>query len=504
MRYFNTHGPVNDTEHYVVPRNELITDLVAEIERGKYFTIYAPRQMGKTTLLRRLHEILSLKPDYVPLSFSFEAFEAWSESDFLAEFGEWLGTEISAGLPHSHPNSKAVQALLTNSPPVDYRSLWRFSKKLQELVPDLKIVMIIDEFDATPQEAISHLLQTWRQIYLANTPPRTLQSIILIGLQNMATLNLDRSSPFNIARQLQLSGFTLDEVENLLAQYTTETGQSFTSGALSQIHHQTAGQPFLVNRLATILTKEIATNQEQPITLPDLDKALRQLVKERHYNFETIARHARTFEEEVLQILFGKLYPFNFNDPLVHTLQMHGIISQTKAGYCQIANPIYSKVLTAYFRPRELALQGDILANGYDFRTHQVGNELQMDRLLSRFREFIERRGREAFTVTPMPQEATGQYLLMAYLDLVVRQLGGDPSFVRTSLFIEVDSGEGRLDLIVVYRGHRYIIETKIWYGQVLYRGAAAIGQLFRERGANNWLLCCFSRPSEGLWEADI
>ncbi|TGN99677.1 hypothetical protein PN36_35150 [Candidatus Thiomargarita nelsonii] len=64
--------------------------------------------------------------------------------------------------------------------------------------------------------------------------------------------------------------------------------------------------------------------------------------------------------------------------------------------------------------------------------------------------------------MTPMPQEATGQYLLMAYLDLLVRQIGGD-------LFTEIDSGEGRMDLIVVYRGHRYVVETKMWYGQAKF-----------------------------------
>lgn len=66
-----------------------------------------------------------------------------------------------------------------------------------------------------------------------------------------------------------------------------------------------------------------------------------------------------------------------------------------------------------------------------------------MGDLLSQFCQFVERRGREAFKVTPMPQEATGQYLLMAYLDLLVRQIGGD-------LFTEIDSGDGRMDLIVV------------------------------------------------------
>ncbi|MEM7127265.1 MAG: hypothetical protein AAF702_13115 [Chloroflexota bacterium] len=58
-----------------------------------------------------------------------------------------------------------------------------------------------------------------------------------------------------------------------------------------------------------------------------------------------------------------------------------------------------------------------------------------------------------------MPQEVTGQYLLSAYLDILVRQVGGD-------VFTEVPSGPGRLDLIVAYQGQRYVVETKIWRGQ--------------------------------------
>ena len=51
MRYFNTYGSVNVQEHFVVPRDALVTDMVAQIEQGSYFTVYAPRQMGQTTLI---------------------------------------------------------------------------------------------------------------------------------------------------------------------------------------------------------------------------------------------------------------------------------------------------------------------------------------------------------------------------------------------------------------------------------------------------------------------
>ena len=61
MRYFNTHGPVNASTHFVVPRTALVNHLVEEIDAGHYFTIYAPRQMGKTTLLYSLVDRLAAR-----------------------------------------------------------------------------------------------------------------------------------------------------------------------------------------------------------------------------------------------------------------------------------------------------------------------------------------------------------------------------------------------------------------------------------------------------------
>ena len=90
MRYFNTHGPVNANDHFVVPRTALVDHLMAQIDIGKYFTIYAPRQMGKTTLLYSLIDRLAAQPDCVPVFLSFQAFENWPTPDFLAQFGRLL------------------------------------------------------------------------------------------------------------------------------------------------------------------------------------------------------------------------------------------------------------------------------------------------------------------------------------------------------------------------------------------------------------------------------
>ncbi|MEN8220276.1 MAG: AAA-like domain-containing protein [Pseudomonadota bacterium] len=493
MRYFNTYGPVNKFQHYIVSRSELLTDIVTQIEQGSYFTIYAPRQMGKTTILRQLAEVLDEKPDYLPLTFTFEAFENAPVEGFFSAFSEDIVQHLITTLQNEGNGEAQLTKIqqLINHLPTDILALRDFFRQLVKLLPNRRLVLIIDEFDGTPQAAISGLLQTWREVYLTNQPPRTIHSVVLIGIQNIATLNLGRSSPFNIARELQLSLFTLPQVQELMSQYTTETGQIFEKGVIEEIHRLTSGYPFLVNRLALIITEEIATERTQAISHSNLHTALKKLVRERSYNYESLTRHASEFQEQVLRIMFGARLKFTLNTPWINALNMHGVIMENAQGFCEIANPIYARILTDYFQPLESDLQASILINSHDLRQHIIGEQLEMDELLSQFRQFVERRGREAFKVTPMPQEATGQYLLMAYLDLLVRQIGGD-------LFTEIDSGEGRMDLIVVYRGHRYVVETKMWYGQAKFdQGVEQLEAYLETEGASvGYLVVFHARPN--------
>ncbi|TGN99847.1 hypothetical protein PN36_32955, partial [Candidatus Thiomargarita nelsonii] len=204
MRYFNTYGPVDETQHYIVSRSELLATLVTQIKQGSYFTIYAPRQMGKTTILRQLAKELDEKPDYLPLTFTFEAFESAPVESFFLAFSKDIVQRLMAALrSEGDTQVTKIQEQFMNDLPTDILALRDFFTQLTKLLPNRRLVLIIDEFDGTPQAAISGLLQTWREVYL--TTPRTLHSIVLIGIQNIATLNLGRSSPFNIARELQVS-----------------------------------------------------------------------------------------------------------------------------------------------------------------------------------------------------------------------------------------------------------------------------------------------------------
>jgi len=59
LRRFHSYGPVDAGDHFCVPRESLVascTDqMLGDIEKGgRYFTIWAPRQTGKTWLMREV------------------------------------------------------------------------------------------------------------------------------------------------------------------------------------------------------------------------------------------------------------------------------------------------------------------------------------------------------------------------------------------------------------------------------------------------------------------
>ena len=47
MRRFGTQGRVYPDKHYVVRRQEEISDFLTRVEEGRYIVLFAPRQTGK-------------------------------------------------------------------------------------------------------------------------------------------------------------------------------------------------------------------------------------------------------------------------------------------------------------------------------------------------------------------------------------------------------------------------------------------------------------------------
>ena len=106
-----------------------------------------------------------------------------------------------------------------------------------------------------------------------------------------------------------------------------------------------------------------------------------------------------------------------------------------------------------------------------------------MGAVLDNFQAFITRAGFRILQVPDTPQEYVGQHLLYAYLDHFIRVVGAN-------MFLEVQTGRGRMDLLIVHNQQKHIVETKIWEGERSYQaGKQQLATYLKLEGVREGLL---------------
>ena len=303
MREFNTFGPTYPQLHYHIDRQAIKAQIHGKIDRARYFTLNAARQIGKTTVFHEMVEELEAGQEYFCIYLDFEDLVGLEE----ARLYEVLGQLLEEWREYYEPNAPEPIPMRDHN---DFMNWLRLtSKNLGK-----QGVLIIDEFEAVPKDVLMPLLSRFRGMYISRLQPNkhSLRSIVLVGVRTIASLLEGTQSPFNIADQFTIPYFTLEETENLLQQHTQATGQPFESATIQAIYDQSQGQPFLVNRLAKILTEEIAPLEQsngadpatQPITMRHFEQALLLLVNENNAHFYTITSKAELHKSILMPMLF--------------------------------------------------------------------------------------------------------------------------------------------------------------------------------------------------------
>ncbi|MDR1155438.1 MAG: ATP-binding protein, partial [Bacteroidales bacterium] len=75
MKEFNTAGPCNSAEHYMIDASVRLQGVEELIDNKKYFVIHAARQSGKTTYLKDLAKRLNAGGNYYALWCSLESIQ---------------------------------------------------------------------------------------------------------------------------------------------------------------------------------------------------------------------------------------------------------------------------------------------------------------------------------------------------------------------------------------------------------------------------------------------
>ena len=437
MREFNTSGPCDPALHYTVMREALMLEGQKKVRKGRFFTLFAPRQAGKTTFFKLL--LNELDKDFTTVWVTFENLKTASKSEFYQE----LNHKLHRGL-----KKHEIQSELTIHNAI---SLSHFFENPQSK----PLVLVIDEFEGIPDCVLSEVMHTFRQIY-HQKEYYNLHSLCLVGVSTIAELVVSTASPFNIAEELELPYFTFSEVNSLIKQYVTESEQVFEDKVIKAIYENTNGQPGLVCALCSYLVEKLVTNRSQPVLMEHYFKAQQHFLTERFdKNIINIVQKAREKRPFMLKLLFNEeALPFSIHDPDMAWLYANGVIDKGN-GNTDILVPLYKKALITAFRP---------LINGetqyYINSPHETINkylipngELNVNALLKEYRAYVRRRGFQAFDTEHL-KEGAWHYSLDGFINFFIHCLEGQ-------MFVEVPSGRGRTDILILHQNQRYIIETK-------------------------------------------
>jgi hypothetical protein len=460
-RRFNTAGPCNPELHYMIPAARRLPEGPGLVEQMAYFVLHAPRQTGKTTALRALASELTATGRFAALMFSCEVGE--STGDIYGAAQRAILRELDRRAELALPTELRPPAVtLEGDEGLLSAKLVAWARSCPR-----PIALFFDEIDALRGASLLAVLRQLRAGF-ADRPSSFPASVVLCGLRDVRDYKaasggdasrLGTSSPFNIKLEsLRLGDFTRDEVRELYAQHTADTGQVFTEAALDRAFELTAGQPWLVNALAREVVEKMAVPPSEPVTDVHIEEAKERLILARQTHLDSLV--ARLLEPRVRRVIGpllegGYAGGDTYDDDVQYARDL-GLVTITKP--LRVANPIYREVIA-----RVLASQAEDSLAVEPKSFVRPDGRLDLRKLLLEFAAFWREHGEVIAAGMPY-HEVAPQLVLMAYLQRVVN--GG--GYIDR----EYGIGRGRIDLLVRWplKGEgggrtwqREALELKVW-----------------------------------------
>jgi succinate dehydrogenase flavin-adding protein (antitoxin of CptAB toxin-antitoxin module) len=469
MRKFNTSGPNIPEKHYTIERTNLINKGLDLILDERYFTIWAPRQTGKSTYFVQLANKLN-SIDYQPVYFSVEGFNDFTIADTFDTFCRELRRQQSINW--------------------QIETLKDFEKQISNC-NDKKLVMIIDEIESLNPAIFSQFLHTIRNLYHTRKF-HCLKSVILVGVSNIVGVVSDNASPFNIADNLNVPYFSDNEVLELLHQHETETEQLFEDKVKHKISQITANQPGLVNGFANKLVEQ--NPDKNLITYENYLKVedwyLTEAIDKNFSNILNKAKEQRNFVERLL--FTEEKIPFEIDRESIKLLHTNGLIKKDENGYVTFWVPFYKKRLYKAFYPYTNGEKTDILRSFVISEFFDDNKNFKSETLITHYKEYVKRRGFNVFR----DKDVAGNFLSIKESALIYSFETYIQAFLQVvdgKSYREADTGLGKSDLIININSKEYLVETKIYYYEKqFFAGKKQLAYYCKSLGLNTGIYLVF------------
>lgn len=415
------------------------------IDMDEYFVIHAPRQTGKTTMLRALARDVNAEGERLAITVTFEG--ASVHGDDLDRAMETLTDRI---IDRAH-SLRLPPEQMPPSPWPSGPAGGRLRKGLEawsESCP-LPLVLLIDEIDSLSGVALTSVLRQLRDGHNSRDDGVPFPaSVVLSGMRSIRDYKaasggnpetLGSASPFNvIVDSLRIANFSSGEVAALYSQHTADTGQPFTPEAVDRAYQYTQGQPWLVNALAREITSKpkMAVTPPTPVTAAHVDEAKERVIRDRLPHIDSLA--ARLREPRVQRVIEPLLAgddvlaaDATYDDDVAYVHDL-GLVNRDPV---RVANPMYREVI---IRILSAGIQQSIRAEPRAFLLPD--GRLDMDKLMAEFTGFWDVHG-EILAAREGYHETAAQLIFMAWLQRIVN--GG--GYVDR----EYGAGKGWIDILV-------------------------------------------------------
>jgi hypothetical protein len=470
MREFYSYGPVNCRRHFCVPRVELVENCLQHIvgdmeDGGHYFTIWSPRQSGKTWLMhqvrREIEQRYGERFHVVMMSMQGIAMEPDDPPDaFLSRvpllFRRYFDVEVSQ--------------------PASWEQFSDLLSINSGMLPN-PLLLFIDEFDKLPAKVIDRFVNMFRDMYL-DRKSFTLHGLALIGVRAVLGVDSERGSPFNVQRSLHVPNFTAGEVEYLFQQYQEESGQAVEPEVVAAVHESTRGQPGLVGWFGELLTRKYNPDQGQTIELRTWRKVYHAALHTEWNNtvLNLIKKAQGPHVQHVLELFSRPDLPFSIRAEWCAYLYLNGIIDSeevtdnkgNKATVCRFSSPYVQACLFHALTMDYMGERTPILAVEPLDELDDVfgGPSLDLPALLKRYKGYLQRlkaKGLNPWLEQPRRgdlhhTEAVGHFHLYFWLRNAVEDY--------CVISPEFPTGNGRVDLHLKCGEQRAIIEVKSYTNQ--------------------------------------
>ena len=299
------------------------------------------------------------------------------------------------------------------------------------------------------------------------------QSVILAGVTDIKHLknkirpdaDIKVNSPWNIAADFDID-MSLSEngIKVMLDEYATEHGLMINTPAIARcIRGYTSGYPYFVSRICQIIDTKLIpgvfASLSEAWTQEGVDEAVKRILQEDNTFFDSVMGklvNMPNLKNQLRCILLkGETISYLPDDTEQQILRMYGFISNIH-NTIAVSNRIFEMRLYNYFIG-ESGKNNDLRQLAVANRNIFINDDGTLDviKIMEHFiseHNVIHRDNTEQFL------EQEGRERFLTYLSPIINGTG-------TYSIEEQTRDHKRMDVVIHYRGKRYIIEMKIWRG---------------------------------------